>query len=553
MALLEGYVPFPEEFKKLYREKGYWEDKTMYEVLEEAMKKYNSKEMIVFGDERITYGEALPKIHRLAAHFVDLGLKPLDRVVFQLANGLLNALTLIACYKIGVIPILALPAHRFTEINHFVQHGEAVATFTPTGKYDYVSMVEEIQAGQKTLKYLFTEGPTNNERVISLEKLLATPIEDKYPEGSLDKYRIDPEQPCQMILSGGTTGIPKLIPRDHNSYVYNIKQCGKVGGYDENTVFLAVLPMAHNYTLGCPGYLSTFVVGGKTVVATGMDEPTLFATIEKEKVTHIASAGPLIARWVVAKDIDKYDLSSLKVIQNGGARCAPELRQALIDKYKVFPQEIYGTGEGLLNLCPLDADEEMMLTSSGKPISPGDEIKVVDDNFNEVPLGKTGELIIRGPYNIRGYYKAPDHNKSAFTPDGFYRMGDIVRLNEKGFLFTEGRVKDLINRGGEKISCDEVEAYILSNPKVEQCSVVAMPDKIFGEKACAFVQPKSGQSLDLKELVEFMKGQNIASFKLPERLELIDTWPLSPAGKILKTTLREIVTKKLEDEAAAKK
>jgi 2,3-dihydroxybenzoate-AMP ligase len=344
-----------------------------------------------------------------------------------------------------------------------------------------------------------------------------------------------------------------MIPRTHNDYVYNVKQCGWVAGYNAYTVFLAVLPMGHNYTLGCPGYLAAFYAGGKVVISTAIDEDTVFSTIEREKVTDIAAAGPLLARWIASPAPAKYNTSSLKVIQNGGARCAPEIRTRVMELFDCFMQEVYGTGEGLLNLVPLDADEDMVINSSGKPISIADEIKILDDNDKEVPLGGIGELVIRGPYNIRGYYKAAEQNTTAFTADGYYRMGDLCTLNDRGFLFVQGRKKDMINRGGEKISCEEVENYVLAFPKVENVSMIAMPDKMFGEKACACVIPKKGETFDLKELVTFMKGQNIASFKLPERLELLDAFPISPAGKILKRDLVEMVTKKLaEEEAAAK-
>ncbi|MCG9969254.1 AMP-binding protein [Pelotomaculum terephthalicicum JT] len=551
--MLEGFTPWPEAFGRLYRENGYWSDLTLGEMLESSVEKYGSKEALIYGDLRITYNQLGEKVNRLAHHFWDLGLKPLDRVVFQLANTPENVYTFLALVKIGVIPVMALPAHRFTEISYFVQHADAVATFTPTvqRKFDYVSMVEQVRAEQHCLKYIFIQGEAKNDQ-ISLEALLDSPIEHKYPDDFLARYRPDPDEVAFMLLSGGTTGIPKLIPRTHNDYVYNIRQSGKVGGYDEDTVFLAVLPIAHNYTLGCPGLLAALYYGGKAVISPGLDEETVFSLVEKEKVTIIAAAVPLVSRWVSSPVPLRYDISSLKVIQNGGARLAPELRKHIVEQFKCKPQEVFGTGEGLLSICPLDADEDMLINSSGVPISPGDEIKVVDDNGNEVPDGQTGELIVRGPYTIRGYYKAPEHNSKSFTADGFYRTGDIVRKNERGYLFTEGRKKDLINRGGEKISCEEVENYILANPKVENVCLVAMPDEVFGEKACAFVLLKAGETMTFEELKDFLRKQNIAAFKLPERLEIVSAFPLSPAGKILKRKLREDIIEKLAKEKASK-
>ena len=187
----------------------------------------------------------------------------------------------------------------------------------------------------------------------------------------------------------------------------------------------------------------------------------------------------------------------------------------------------------------LDDPDDIRFTSSGCPISPADEIRIVDEHGSDVPDGTLGELIVRGPYTIRGYYNAPDKNRSAFTEDGFYRMGDLVRRID-GHLYVEGRRNDVINRGGEKISCEEVENHILGHPKIKNVCVVAMPDPVYGEKACAFVIPVEGETLELDEIKSFLLGRNIAKFKLPERLALVTQFPISAAGKILRRELRQI-------------
>jgi 2,3-dihydroxybenzoate---[aryl-carrier protein] ligase len=256
---------------------------------------------------------------------------------------------------------------------------------------------------------------------------------------------------------------------------------------------------------------------------------------------------PLIASWLAADVEQRFDLSSLRVVQNGGARLAPELRQRLRERFGVTPQEIYGTAEGLINMTRLDDDNDRLLHSSGAPVCDADEIVVVDEEGREVPDGEAGELLTRGPYTIRGYYDATDKNAEAFTPDGFYRMGDIVRRRGR-YLYAEGRRKDFVNRGGEKISCEEIEALMLTHPKVKLAALVAMPDPVFGEKACAFVVPHPGETLGFAELIAFLRAQQIASFKLPERLEIAAELPLSPVGKILKRELREIIAAKLTQE-----
>jgi 2,3-dihydroxybenzoate-AMP ligase len=265
----------------------------------------------------------------------------------------------------------------------------------------------------------------------------------------------------------------------------------------------------------------------------------------------VAACVPLIATWLNSGIARSHDVSSLRVVQNGGARLAPELRARLRVELGCIPQEIYGTAEGLINMTRLDDPDELVLESSGAPVSDWDEIAVIDDEGREVPDGQPGELITRGPYTIRGYYDAPEINAAAFTPDGFYRMGDIVRKRGR-YVYTEGRRKDMINRGGEKISCDEIENLIFGLAQVKHVSVVAMADEVFGEKACACVVLHADTDLTFESLIAHLRAQQIASFKLPERLEIMDAFPVSPVGKILKRELREIVAQRIADAASGR-
>jgi 2,3-dihydroxybenzoate-AMP ligase len=552
--MLEGFVPWPPEYVKRYREAGYWEEKTLTEKLEEIAAEVPDREALVCGDSRVTYGKMVAKINRLALHFAEAGLKPGDRVVFQLPNIEEFVYTFFALVKIGVIPIMSLPPHRNTEIGYFLKHSGAVgyAFASEFRKFSYTAMAEELRKEIPELKFLLVAGDPVGPGMISISKLLATPIEDRYPADYLKKFRPDPYDVALIHLSGGTTALPKLIPRTHNDYILNAKQSAEAGGVDADTVFLAVLPTAHNFTLGSYGMIGAWWNKGKAVISAATDPASVFALIQKEKITVVGAAVPLVVLWVNSKDVGQYDLSSLKVVQNGGARLAPELRKKVVDVLGAFPQEVYGTAEGLLNYVRLDDPEDMVMESSGRPVSPADEVKVIDDNEKTLPFGAIGELATRGPYTVRGYYRAPDHNKTAWTKDGFYKTGDLVRMNEKGYIFTEGRIKDVINRGGEKINVEEVENLILSYPKVKNVAIVAMPDPVFMERACAYVMLKDGQSLTFKELSDYLLTKNIAKFKLPERLEVVPEFPLSPAGKILKRDLRADIANKLEQEAAAK-
>lgn len=549
--MLEGCVPWPADKAAHYRARNWWEGITIAQMLARSAGRQPEKTAIVCADQRLSYRDLVETSDRLACRFLESGIEPLDRVLMQLPNGPEFVHTYFALSRIGAIPVMALRAHRHTEIRHFVRASGATAYVIPDriGSFDYRTMAREVQKEFSGLRAVYVAGePGAGQR--DLREMIAAPIANAAVRATLATLHPDPAEVATMLLSGGTTSLSKLIPRTHDDYVLNARLCGRAAGFDEGTVFMAILPLGHNYNLASPGMLGTLYYNGTVVLAPSGDPADVFSLVEREKVTTIAAVVPLISNWLNSSVPDGYDLSSLRVIQNGGARLAPELRSRLRARFGCLPQEIYGTAEGLINMVPLDAPDEYLLHSSGVPVCEDDEIRVIDDAGNALPDGVQGELATRGPYTIRGYYRAPSQNAEAFTPDGYYRMGDIVR-KEGRYIFTEGRKKDMINRGGEKISCEEVENLIFAHPKVKAVTLVAMPDPMFGERACAFVIAKDGQNLEFGELVAFLKQQNIASFKLPERLELVSEFPVSPVGKILKRQLREAIAEKLEREQAS--
>jgi len=550
--MLAGCTPWPEHFAQLYRDKGYWENITLSDMFETSSRRYATKVAVVFGEQRITYAELAERVERLALVLLQTGFRPLDRVILQLDNRPEFIFTFLALVKIGVIPVMALPPHRRTEIGHFARHSGAVGYITADviRGFDHRTLAAEISSDSAAMRQVLIWGE-HGPGQLSLNKLISSQPPSAIAAAPLGSVRPSPDEVALMLLSGGTTALPKLIPRTHNDYVYNCKQSGLVAGFDADTVYLALLPMAHNYSLGSPGVLATLAYGGRVVIAPGTAADLVFPLIERERVTVACAGVPLFVKWLSAAEIGRHDFSSLKVLMNGGARLAPELRRRVGEIFGCVTQESFGTAEGLLSMTRLDDDEAKRFESSGAPISSGDEIIVVDDDGRKLPDGEAGELLCRGPYTICGYYSAPEINQQAFTADGFYRMGDIVR-KFGNYLYVEGRKKDLVNRGGEKISCEEIENHILANEKVEAACVVAMPDDTFGEKACAFIITRKGKTIDLPELIDFLSKRGIAKFKRPERVELITEFPVSPAGKILRRNLRAMIAQRLEDEKGLK-
>ena len=537
--MLEGVVRFPPEFAARYRAKGYWTDRSLADTFAEVFSQYAGRVAVIDRDQSVTYAQLNERSERLALNLLDEGLRPLDRVVMQLPNVVEFVYLYFALQKVGAIPIMALPTHRTREVSQFVELSGAVAcaALERVKDFDYGEMIGRIRDTSKTLRLgiILGEAP---EGFLSLTDLIRRQPR-RSPE-ELKNITIDPEDPALFQLSGGTTGVPKLIPRSHNDYVYNSKAATAVTAVGPDKILLDVLPLAHNLPLACPGLQGFLLHGGKVVLANTTRGEDIFPLVERHRVTHIHVVPALLIRWVNDPLIKKFDLSSLQVIQSGGQRLQPEVRRRTKELIPgVTVQENFGMSEGLLMFVRLDDPEDVRMETVGRPISPDDEVRLVDDDDNEVAPGEIGEFLARGPYTLRGYYGAPEHNTRAFTSDGFYRSGDLMRQHPSGNYMVEGRKKDLINRGGEKISAEEVENLILTHPAVQNAACVPIPDPTLGERMCACVILRRGAALTLEQLVSFLTTEEIAKHKLPERLEIMDDFPLSPFGKVSKKDLTE--------------
>jgi 2,3-dihydroxybenzoate-AMP ligase len=544
--MLEGVVRFPPDLAARYRAKGYWEDRSLRDVFAEIFARYAERPAIIDRDRQVTYAQVDACATRLALNLLDEGLKPLDRVVMQLPNVIEFVYLYFALQKIGCIPIMALPTHRYREMSQFVELSGAVACAAPdrAREFDYRDLVRRIRATGKSLRLGIILGDPGRD-LLSLTELMERP--SKRSADELRNIKIDPEDPAVFQLSGGTTGIPKLIPRTHNDYVYNSRMAASVTGVGPDRIFLNVLPLAHNLPLACPGLQGYFLHGGKVVLANTTRSEDVFSLIERHRVSHIAVVPALLIRLINEPAIRDFDLSSLQVIQSGGQRLQPEVRRRAKELIpSVTVQENFGMAEGLLMFVRLDDPEEVRMETVGRPVSPDDEVRLVDDDDNEVAPGEIGELLARGPYTLRGYFGAPEYNGRAFTTDGFYRSGDLMRRHPSGNYMVEGRKKDLINRGGEKISAEEIENLILMHPAVQNVACVPMPDPMLGERMCACVILRPGHSLTLDQLVAFLMKEEIAKHKLPERVEILDDFPLSPFGKVSKKELTERIALRLK-------
>src|SRR5262245_26283522 len=438
--MLDGVVRFPAEFAARYRAKGYWQDRSLRDFFDEAFARYADRVAIVDGDQFVTYTQLNQSATQLALNLLDEGLQLLDRVVVQLPNVVEFAYLYFALQKIGCIPIMALPTHRFREMNQFAELSQAAACVTPDSvkDFDYREMVGRVGRSNKSVRLCIILGNASA-GYLSLAELVHRP--SKHSADDIKKIHIDPADPAVFQLSGGTTGIPKLIPRTHNDYIYNSRLASAVTGVSASQVFLDVLPLAHNLPLACPGLQGYLLHGGKFVVSNSTRSEDIFALVEKHRVTHIAVVPALLIRLINDPSIAKFDLSSLRVIQSGGQRLQPEVRRRTKELIpSVTVQENFGMAEGMLMFVRFDDPEEVRMETVGRPLSPDDEVRLVDEDDKEVAPGEVGELLARGPYTLRGYFGVPEYNARAFTSDGFYRSGDLMRRHPSGnYMSRDGR------------------------------------------------------------------------------------------------------------------
>ncbi|MFF2083806.1 (2,3-dihydroxybenzoyl)adenylate synthase [Nocardia sp. NPDC058176] len=535
-------VPFwPDEFARRYDREGLWAGKTFSRTLDELAAEFENSVAVIDGDRQLTYRELARQADRLARGLRGLGIAKGDAVLLQLPNCLEFVTTWFALQRLGAVPVHTQPGHRHAEINHLAAATGAVAYVTTEvfNRFDHRGLAKQVADTHAHITSVIVAGSlgefAQDHRFHEHSTLFAaddTPLADG----------TEPTDIALLLLSGGTTGMPKLIARTHDDYLYNSRAARERSRMNADTVYLAILPIAFNYTWNCPGILGTLTVGGTVVLAQSPDPSVCFDLIERHGVTMTAINPQLATPWLAERAHTTRDISSLRILEIGSARLADEVARKIIAEFDCTLQQILGMSEGLFCATHLDDDPELICTTQGVPVSAADEIRVVDDAGNEVAAGAIGELTVRGPYTLRGYFDAPEHNKTAFTPDGFYRTGDLVRRLDSGHLIVAGRIKDQINRGGEKIAATEVEGFLMAHPAIESVALVGEPHPTLGERSVAFVvTPAADTAPSRRDLARFLAAAGIAGYKAPDVIRVVDAMPLTPLGKIDKNALRRLL------------
>jgi non-ribosomal peptide synthetase component E (peptide arylation enzyme) len=537
---LPGVVYPADADLERYVSEGCLGHETLADGFRQAARRRPDNIALLGPDVRVSYSQLDSITTRLAGALLAQGLAPLDRVIFQLGDSEQLIFAFLACLKVGLIPICTLAAHREHEIGYLANLAEAKLHLVQgdNPKFDDVAFARKMQETAPSLKLILQARGEPKPGVLHLQSLVDS-ITDDEAEALLAKVELDPFQVAVFQLSGGTTGVPKIIPRFHNEYLYNMRAVADWLEYRPDDILFMPQPMVHNLNMGC--CFGPFLMTGATVtVAPDLSAETLVSLIKTTRPTWLTLGGPIVARLDSAIRSGELDLSNARgvIAANGAAK----LRALLgVPVYQIF-----GITEGVIMLTQKSDPLEALDTTNGRPVSRWDEVKILRPG-TEAPVepGEIGEPAFRGPYTIHGYYKAEERNREAFTSDGFYLPRDLMQekiIDGKSYYVFCGRLKELVSRGGEQINCEEVETAVIGHPAVAAGVAVPYPDPIFEERLCAVLILRDGHNApSVAELGEFLKSYGLAKYKWPERIETLPSFPLTSSGKLNRSALKNLV------------
>ncbi len=548
---MPGVVYAPQADLQRYLDAGVLTHETMGQAFGAAFQAHAGRVALRGSEGDVTYSELDETCDRLATAFLNLGLQPMDRVIFQIGNCNELVFGFIACLKAGLIPVCTLAAHRESEIGYLGQHAAARMHFVQgdDAKFDDVAFAQRMRESIPTMRWTVQARGEKRGGASHLRELIDS-VTPQQARAMISRLEVDPFQVAVFQLSGGTTGVPKIIPRFHNEYVYNMRAVAAFNGYRADDCLFMPLPMMHNLNMGCC-FGPFLLTGGTVAVATSLALEAIAGIFKSCAPTWTAMAGPIAEKLKPAIASGELPLGSLRGVIS--ANNAPALRQLL----GAPVLHIFGITEGVVMFVRADDPQVVQDTMVGAPVSAFDQVKLFKIGTEEeiTEQGVEGECAFAGPYTIHGYYDAAERNAQTFTSTGMYRSGDLMLFRDIGgkrYYQFRGRTKDVVDRAGEKVNCEEVELLVNRHPVVEATAVVGMPDRVYGERICAFMTLKDGMAApSVAELGAFLAQAGLAKFKWPERIEVLAELPLTKVGKLSKPALRQIIVEKLAAETAA--
>jgi cyclohexanecarboxylate-CoA ligase len=526
---------------------GYWRDQTINDALDACLRErpgqpaLTAYEVESGGVTRFTYAEMSRMADRMAVGLHRLGVRRGDVVSCQLPNGWQLTLLYPACARIGAVLNPLMPIFRERELAFMLGHAKAKVMIVPRvfRGVDHAAMLQALQPELPTLEHLLVvDAGGDAESARSFEAALTGPAWEDDPEAAriLSATRPTADDVMQLMYTSGTTGEPKGVMHTANTTSANIRAYADRLHLGADDVILMASPMAHQ-TGFMYGLMMPIMLGAHAVLQDLWEPARAAQIIRDEGVTFTMASTPFLADLTRAVGESGQGVPTLKIFLCAGAPIpGPLVEQARATLGAKIVSAWGMTENGAVTLVRPEDDDERAVNTDGLPL-PGVEIKVVDVDGQPLPPGATGQLWVRACSNFGGYLKRPHLNGT--DADDWFDTGDQARIDERGYLRITGRSKDVIIRGGENIPVLEVETLLYKHPAVAQAAVVGYPDARLGERACAFVVPKPGQSLSFDEMVAHFKAHKVTTQYIPERLEILAAMPATPSGKIQKFRLRE--------------
>ncbi len=538
MTSIGRYTP---EMISQYMAKGYWRRELTVDFWEANAHHCPDRLAVLDANQRLTWGEAARRIDKLSAGLIGLGFKKDDVLLVQAGNSVWLMLFRLACEKIGLIPVFLHYGFRRREIEHIVALTRPVgaAIATRRTKFDLLGLYRDVGATEGWLDKILLVDGGGGAGLLSVPDL--TENGGRLEPEDLEGRRFEIGELTSIVTSSGTTGAPKCIeysvwPRLHSGRVY-IQRL-------EMTADDRVADFVPLYTGPADlSYHTAPQIGSAQLLLESFSPEAACRLIKAEKATGVTLVPTMLHRILGFSGFDPADFKSLRFVTCGGGVLPFEIGRRVEERFGAKIIQAYGLMDcGAVTSHALSDSQEARLRAQGRPLD-GTEVRILDPRGKPLPIGQAGEVCARGPHSNGGYMGPAAVSEVGWGADGFFRTGDLGRIDEDGYIILEGRSKDIIIRGGQNISAKEIEDVLAHHPSIKEAVAVKMPDPDLGERVCAFAVPVPGATLTLEAVVEFMKGRGIASFKIPERLELIDEMPLTPGGnKVDKKRLEKMVS-----------
>lgn len=526
---------------KRYVAEGWWENKTLLDPFDAAVARTPQKTAVVApGGVRLTYAELAERVRKAACGLAKAGVGKGDVVSVQLPNCAEALVLHLAATRLGAVTNPLLPTYRAKELRYILGFARTKVVAIPNEyrKFDFPAMYAELWRDLPDLKGIFVLGGEGTEGMQKFESL--------YVDGHPPAVDIDPNDVTVMLFTSGTESTPKGVMHSHNTFMHATTNMARVCRVTSDDIIWTPSPVGHGTGFGW-GIRFAPSLGSTLVLQDIWDEEEALRLLEEERCTWVLAATPFVVMLLESPALRRKQWKlSLRTFVCAGAPIPRLIGERAREKLGCTLAGAWGQTEGYMaSVPPITAPDEKLWNTDGCAITGGVELAVFDEETRTriLPPGELGELATRGPNVSLGYFNDPERTAAVFRNDGWLFTNDLATMDEDGYIRIAGRKKDIINRGGLKYSSREIEELLLQHPAVGQVALVSLPDKRLGEKACACIVPRSGAEITFSDMIEHLEKREVAKFKLPEFMVLLDALPMTPSGKMQKFIIRDEILK----------